>query len=258
MKRIAPAIVLLLVSFRLFAAVTLLTVGSWAQRVTGPLNTQVGTQTTTVAGTQTTTVTGTQNTNVKGTQEMNGTQNVNAGVRISEPNQAPAVFASVPPPSAPCIVGIGGGGSGPLGGLTLGFGKKDKDCAKRELARLLLAAGQRQGAVNALCATEAARGIPDCGKLEIVAPEPAERKEVASQPVSQPQIVVPAPQVTVNVPEPHRAFESVSAPTTTAAVPSLKPSIPPQPGDVCVVRYDGAIQCHKPKPGKPCKTGGEK
>jgi hypothetical protein len=147
------------------------------------------------------------------------------------PRMTPPSFAPDAYPSAPCRVSASAGGSSPYFGLSFGGSKLDKDCAKRELARLLLAAGQRQAAVDALCSTQAARGIANCNQLE-VGPEPM-----------PPPIVVPQLQeLTIHV-EPI-AFAPLQFEPITIH------SLPPPEKPVHVI-----VEQHHARHHKPCPRG---
>jgi hypothetical protein len=141
-----------------------------------------------------------------------------------EIRQTPPAFAPDAYPTAPCRVAGSAGGSSPYFGLSIGGSKLDKDCAKRELARLLLAAGQRQAAVSALCSTEAAKGIQNCTNLEQgPTPEPVRAIEPTAAP-----IIVPAPQVTIN--------PTVYLPLPEPLAPTVKRLVKKRAGEPCVVQ----------------------
>jgi hypothetical protein len=147
------------------------------------------------------TVTNSHNNTANGGNATGGSASSGGNTVTSVSNQVsqvPPAFAPDAFPSAPCRVAASAGGSSQWFGMSIGGSKLDKDCAKRELARLLLAAGQRQAAVDALCSTQAARGIENCNALEM-APIPEPVPVIESEP-ALPVIVASAPVITINVP----------------------------------------------------------
>jgi hypothetical protein len=140
-----------------------------------------------------------------------GSSNANASGGVSsasldelQQRQTPPAFAPDAYPTAPCRVAGSAGGSSPYFGISIGGSKLDKDCAKRELARLLLAAGQRQAAVVALCSTTDGKDIPNCQTLEQGPPQVAVApiQPISAPTLTVPEIIVPAPVVNVQLPQP--------------------------------------------------------
>jgi hypothetical protein len=172
-------------TLKVLFAVALLSVGLMAQQHQGQHQTVNSNNTVTNSHNVTATGGNASSYNGGNSATMGVTTSMTSGgtdVSTNVPRQAPPAFAPDAYPSAPCRVSGSAGGSSPYFGFSIGGSKLDKDCAKRELARLLLAAGQRQAAVDALCSTQAAKGIANCNQLE-VGPEP-----------TPPPVVVPQPQ----------------------------------------------------------------
>jgi hypothetical protein len=86
---------------------------------------------------------------------------------VRVPHQAPAVLAPDVFPTAPCRVAVSVGGSFVMGGAGVGVSKDDKECEKRETARLASALGLRELAVKLVCSTKVARkeAAEECERL---------------------------------------------------------------------------------------------
>lgn len=63
----------------------------------------------------------------------------------------PNVYAPPVGVTAPCVVGVSGGVSVIGFGVSGGTGYEDKECTKRENARMLHAFGEQKGAISLLC-----------------------------------------------------------------------------------------------------------
>jgi hypothetical protein len=105
--------------------------------------------------------------------------------------------------TSPCIKAWGAGAQAPVAGLSLGGGKVDKGCDIRETA----AEFASQGSLLAYCkvmitepsAKKAGVTLEDCMAVKTApALPPPQAAELA--PAVLPQIVVPPPQLTVNLP----------------------------------------------------------
>jgi hypothetical protein len=82
-----------------------------------------------------------------GANNEGNAQNVN----ISNARNAPAAFSGGANTTAECYTSIGGGASASIGGISFGFGKKAKDCAKLVLANDLYARGQKTAGDRIFC-----------------------------------------------------------------------------------------------------------
>jgi hypothetical protein len=78
--------------------------------------------------------------------------------------QTPSAFAGGTNTTAQCHYSVGFGGSAPVAGLSLGFGRKDKDCERLVLAQYLRGIGQLSASQRVLCQiTELKRALgEDC------------------------------------------------------------------------------------------------
>jgi hypothetical protein len=95
-----------------------------------------------------------------------------------EVRQAPFAYSPEALPSAPCRIAASAGLSSPMGGISLGGSKMDKDCDRRETARAFALIGQYGAALQVLCSTTAAKVVDNCRDLSL--PNPVE-------PVAQPE-----------------------------------------------------------------------
>lgn len=86
----------------------------------------------------------------------NGGQNNSQSTTYVTPRQAPSAVAPTSLPTAPCRVAGSLGVSAPIGGISLGGSKRDKECDAREAARAFAALGDTQSALKLLCTTKAA------------------------------------------------------------------------------------------------------
>lgn len=68
---------------------------------------------------------------------LGNTQNLTVNSRYEQKRQAPSVFAPAVYASGPCAYGWSAGASIPGGGASFGKSKPDKNCDRRELARVL-------------------------------------------------------------------------------------------------------------------------
>jgi hypothetical protein len=71
--------------------------------------------------------------------------------------QAPMAYAPEAYPTAPCRVSGSAGVSAPIGGVSFGGSKEDKQCSARELARSFHMIGEDGAALQVLCSTKAAK-----------------------------------------------------------------------------------------------------
>jgi hypothetical protein len=151
---------------------------------------------------------------------------------------APAI-APTPFHSAPCIKGWGAAGQSGWAGLSIGGGKVDKNCRAIETAESFAAKGKMLAYCKIMVTTQDAKAagitMDDCmTDAKVAVPEP----QAEPQPAIAPQIVVPAPQVTINLPPSAPVAEALPLPTI----------IPPQ----------AKRQSHKPKASQPCKVTASK
>jgi hypothetical protein len=76
--------------------------------------------------------------------------------------------------TSPCVKGFSGGGSGPMGALSLGFSKTDKGCDSRQTAVIFHSLGNDHAAALVLCSTDAAKRahltLADCEAMLPPAP----------------------------------------------------------------------------------------
>jgi hypothetical protein len=83
-------------------------------------------------------------------------------------------------PTAPCIIGVSAGVSGPGFSFGAGGGYEDKDCSIRETARSFGALNKREDALAILCTSAHAAAAPTCKALKAEADAAAAPKaEVA-------------------------------------------------------------------------------
>jgi hypothetical protein len=118
-------------------------------------------------------------------------------------------FSAIAPPafhSSPCVKGWGGAAQAPVAGLSIGAGKIDKGCDIRETASEFKDAGSLVSFCKMMVtepnAKKAGVTFQDCMTIvppEKIAEESPDRPEPVAA-VQPPQIIVPAPVVTVNVP----------------------------------------------------------
>ena len=69
----------------------------------------------------------------------------------TDKRQAPALASQIPHPTAPCLVAVGGAGSGPGIGLAFGKTSEDEGCTMREDIRTLQAVGMIDTAQRLSC-----------------------------------------------------------------------------------------------------------
>lgn len=124
-------------------------------------------------------------------QEQSQSQSVDQAnsqsVSFEDRKQAPAVFAPSIAPTAPCYYSASGGLSLPGIGASGGKAIKDKECEKREEARLWYSMGFVDAAVALMCKDSP---VPNCpypnGKpLPVVAECPAKAERVLEKCVSK-------------------------------------------------------------------------
>lgn len=95
------------------------------------------------------------------TQSSSGVTD-NTSSYYNNPRQTPMAMAGFVQPTSSCKNAINGGASSPLAALSFGVGKRDDECDAREAAREMYEIGRADLAVEILCKTRAAQGIPDC------------------------------------------------------------------------------------------------
>lgn len=120
----------------------------------------------------------------------NQSQNANANntgnaqqVTMNTPKQyhnTPSMATFVPMPTSPCMVTFGGSGSGAGFGFGFAAGLRNEDCNKMELSTKFAAIGQMNAALEALCATEAAKDITVCRSIIAEKQEYVESKQVSN------------------------------------------------------------------------------
>jgi len=95
------------------------------------------------------------------------TQQVNYSGTTTQ-RSAPAVVGTVMNPTTPCTSVITGGGSVIGFGIQLGASLEDKECTRREFARVLMAMGQMDAGMSVLCGNEmVAKAAPAiCKKVQ--------------------------------------------------------------------------------------------
>ena len=143
---------------------------------------------------------------------------------VVETAYAPSVGATIP-----CFKGFGAGVQTQLVGASFGAGKVDENCRALETARSFEGAGSHVAYCKVMLTTKDAKAahvsMEDCLNV---------REVVTAAPVAQvqPQIILPAPQVTINNPAPILPAQVIQAqaPATAAVAPvKLKHRIKPCP-----------------------------
>lgn len=146
--------------------------------------------------------------------DQSNAQNTSYSSNYTEVRQTATALASVPFATGPCTKGYGGAAQTGILGASFGGSKVDDGCDDRALAQSFLAGGSRTAYCKVLVSNKKARKagvtLADCLKDE---------RAILAAPVIPPQslprvIVVPAPVVTVNVPQPveYRTAVDVVAP----------------------------------------------
>lgn len=113
-------------------------------------------------------------------------------IRNTPSLQMPGIFSG-----SPCTVGGAAGGAGPGLGISLGISYNDDDCELRMRAAMMLQAGQAELAKEMLCAHRATRvaykniGQPCSADRPVVAQQPAQAQQVATQVDLPPKPPVP-------------------------------------------------------------------
>ncbi len=107
--------------------------------------------------------------------------------------QAPMAYAPESIPTAPCRVAGSAGVSAPVGGISLGGSKADKECELRATAAMFAALHQPKAALEVACQSKYAKAVKNCTSL-LVEAEPSTPVVVpAPAPVVVPITVAPAP-----------------------------------------------------------------
>ena len=153
---------------------------------------------------------GTENNNINKNKNQNTNNNTNssdATVSNETTNNVAApdipvstAYAPTALPTVPCFKGYSGGAQTSAFGISLGGGKVDKNCQILETARSFALHGSDLAYCKAMVLTDTAKQahitVQDCMETH---PEFASASQTL-QPQLQPQIIVPAPEVTINVP----------------------------------------------------------
>ena len=115
------------------------------------------------------------------------TQQVNYSGTTTQ-RSAPAVVGTVMNPTTPCTSVITGGGSVIGFGIQLGASLEDKECTRREFARVLMAMGQMDAGMSVLCGNEmVAKAAPAiCKKVQTALGSTEMLPSVASSTASAP------------------------------------------------------------------------
>ena len=150
--------------------------------------------------------------NAQASSSNNGS---NVAVTESTPRQAPPAYA---PPVFPgtCLGGFSAGASAPVGGLSFGGTKRDKNCEQMQAAAMFISQGNLEAAARILCRTWAAKDakltLTDC------------RIAAKALPLPLAPIVVPVPaQTTVNVAQPAPQVVIIDAtPTVVNVTPTMQ------------------------------------
>ena len=152
--------------------------------------------TATANGTNTSTNANTANGN--GSNSNNTTNNVAAAG-----NPANTAYAPTALPTVPCFKGMGMGAQVAQAGISWGSGKIDKNCQSLETARSFALHGSDRAYCKVMATTDAAKkaGVTfeDCMEVR-QEPQPVPPPTMDQAKVEPPQIIVPAPQVTINLP----------------------------------------------------------
>lgn len=126
----------------------------------------------------------TVNNTVHGSSQSQSSTANNAGnaqnVTMNTPRQyhnTPSMATFVPMPTSPCMVTFGGSGSGAGFGFGFAAGLRNEDCNKMELSTKFAAIGHMNAALEALCATEAAKDITVCRSIIAEKQEYVESKQ---------------------------------------------------------------------------------
>lgn len=150
-----------------------------------------------------------QSATASGGSASNGNQSMSSNYQ--QVRQAPPAYAPTVLPTANCLGGYSAGGSAPVGGISFGGSKVDKECRMQALANEFLAMGNFEAAAKVLCATKSAKEakltIEDCRLAVAPAPVVVERLAPA-----------PLPQVTV-------VQQPTPAPTPVVSTPVTKPAV---------------------------------
>jgi hypothetical protein len=106
---------------------------------------------------------------------------------------APAIFAPAMQPTAPCTTAMTGGVSVVGFGLSLGGNLEDKECTRREFARVLAQMGHSDAGLAMLCGNEEVRRTSPqlCSRSDYVSGRP-ETYVGAEPPVMPPAAVKPS------------------------------------------------------------------
>jgi hypothetical protein len=135
-----------------------------------------------------------------GGNASNGPQSQSSTYNENIPRQTAMAYAPDVFSTANCFKGFSGGASSPVAGISFGAGKIDGDCNLLRIAHEFIVNGNVRAAAKLMCATKAAKNAgltaDDCTAF-IPAPIQVTTEAKAEPPAP---IIVPSPQVTVNVP----------------------------------------------------------
>ena len=176
---------------------------------------------------QTQTATGGNATASGGTATANNGGQSNTQSSVSNYNQvrqAPTAIAPEAFSTAPCRIAGSAGASAPVGGLSFGGSKKDKECDEFHLAAYFSSIGRNDLALQVLCNMKVAKGVKNCAELPPPPPPPAPVFEVIGRPLPTPPPVVIVVPVTVVAPPEYRTEMTVTAPKKKPAVKHLPPN----------------------------------
>lgn len=128
---------------------------------------------------------GTSNVNIgNGSGGLMGSQPETTTVRAAPPAYAPAIFGA-----NPCSVGISGAGSWIATGFGIGGQWESADCARRDMYRMHVAAGNMTAAKGTACLIAEQRKM----FMEIGDPCPQDRQRQVAAPVQQVAMPIPKP-----------------------------------------------------------------
>jgi hypothetical protein len=131
------------------------------------------------------------------------TTSVNDNTQYNQVHQTASAITPDAFPTSPCFKTIGGAAQSGLFGASFGSGSIDKGCDDRETARLFARIGNLTAAGRILCDTPAAKRahltLEECQAFVLPQPIPAPIIVPPIQPLPEPPIITPAPDVNVNV-----------------------------------------------------------
>lgn len=154
--------------------------------------------------------------------DQSNAQNTSYSSNYEEVRQTQTAIATVPFATGPCTKGYGGAAQTGVFGASFGGSKVDEGCDERSLAQSFLAGGSRVAYCKVLVSNKKSRKagvtLADCLLAERSRVELIPAPQVAS--TVTPVVVVPAPNVTVNLPQPleYRTSVDVVAPKVRSCV----------------------------------------